>query len=809
MRNWAASALAFSSVGLFSPGAFAAWDAGDSALVGTTALAVIGLVLAVLLSLRGQKERAARDREREAYGNRRRALGEALTAAGIGVLHWRSDAPPDSPPTDSVGGLRLDGSVGDLVHADDRAALSEAFAAMTGSHAETRLTCRAADGERSLEIVGSVDPAGRKTLVVRDDTECQRAVAALETEVGTLRAEARRLGTVLDVLELPIWVRDGELAIDWCNRAYAAAVDAPDADAAKGVELVANLPPEQRRAQARQANEAGSPERSRRHVVVNGERRLYEIIEAPGPGSGTIGWARDLTDVEKALGDLRQHTEAHDQVLEALNTAIAIYAPDTRLTFYNSEFGKLFQLDESWLAGEPTLGEVLEALRENRRVPEQADWRVFKASILDLFTSVTEPQEALVHLPDGSTLRQIISPHPFGGLLFMTQDVTDRLALERRYSTLTAVQNATLDNLYEAVAVFGGDGRLKLSNPGYAEMWALNPETLEDEPHIGEILDRTRDLIADGQDWIGYRTEQIAKISERRQSTTRLERRDQRVLDCAYVPLPDGATLITYIDVTDSFQVERALRERTEALETADRLKSEFIANVSYELRTPLNTVIGFTEILANQYFGPLNERQNEYIKGILDSSQSLLSLINDILDLATVEAGLMVLEIESLDVHATLVSMLGLVQERARKKQLELALECERSIDPIEADERRVKQVIFNLLSNAIKFTPAGGTITIGADRSDEMVAVWVSDTGVGIDREEQNVVFDKFEQANNALARQTGTGLGLSLVKNFVELHGGSVALESVPQQGTTVTCYFPLRQRNESAPAEREAS
>ena len=268
------------------------------------------------------------------------------------------------------------------------------------------------------------------------------------------------------------------------------------------------------------------------------------------------------------------------------------------------------------------------------------------------------------------------------------------------------------------------------------------------------------------------------------------------------MPLPDGATLITYLDITDSFQVERALRDRTQALEAADRLKSEFIANVSYELRTPLNTVIGFTEILAYQYFGQLNVRQQEYISGILQSSQQLLSLINNILDLATIEVGLMVLEIESIDVHATLLSMLNLVQERARTKQLQVAFDCDPDIGRMEADERRIKQIIFNLLNNATKYTPANGSMTLGARRDGDDIRIWVSYSGVGIAGEEHGQVFERFWQADSPLARQGGTGLGLSLVKNFVELHGGSVIMESALEKGTTVTCVFPSRQASSSA-------
>ena len=264
------------------------------------------------------------------------------------------------------------------------------------------------------------------------------------------------------------------------------------------------------------------------------------------------------------------------------------------------------------------------------------------------------------------------------------------------------------------------------------------------------------------------------------------------MLRVATVPLPDGNVMLSYLDVTDSTRVERALREKNEALETAGRLKTEFIANVSYELRTPLNAIIGFAEILTNQYFGELNNRQLDYSRGILDSSHRLLSLINDILDLATIEAGYMTLETEPVDIHTLLASVLALTRERARKQSLNLDFDCPPEIGSIIADERRLKQALFNLISNAIKFTPAGGTIAIRARRSDGEVALSVTDTGIGIPREQQQRVFEKFERGNPQ-ARQSGAGLGLSLVKSFIELHGGRVEMESTPGQGTRVTCYL----------------
>ena len=588
--------------------------------------------------------------------------------------------------------------------------------------------------------------------------------------------------------------RRSDLALMDCNRAYAEAVNATVAVAlAEGRELGAGVVPQGGRELAAKARQTGALAAGSYHIVIAGSRRLVEIRETPlGPDGDIVGFARDLTDLENKEAELARHIAAHAEVLENIAVAIAIYSADTRLTFFNTAFARLWNLEEDWLATEPTLDEILERLRERRRLPEHADFRSFKKQQRAMFTSLLVPQEELLHLPDERTLRLVMSPHPFGGLIFAYEDVTDRLALERSYNTLIEVQRETLDNLYEAIAVFGSDGRLKLWNPAYAQMWRLEAEDLAGEPHIADVIEKTRRFWDDGSDWADLKRRIIARITAHDEANTRLERRDGSVLKAVTVPLPDGNIFLSYLNVTNSTRVEEALRERNEALETAGRLKSEFIANVSYELRTPLNAIIGFAEILTNQYFGELNARQLDYSRGILDSSNRLLSLINDILDLATIEAGYMQLETHEVDIHALMSSVLTFTRERARNQGLKLQFDCPTGIGTILADERRLKQALFNLVSNALKFTPSGGTVTLAAYREGDRVALVVADTGVGVPREDQARIFEKFERGNPN-ARQSGPGLGLSLVKSFIELHGGEVELRSRPGTGTTVICWL----------------
>jgi len=334
---------------------------------------------------------------------------------------------------------------------------------------------------------------------------------------------------------------------------------------------------------------------------------------------------------------------------------------------------------------------------------------------------------------------------------------------------------------------------LRLHNSAFARLWRLSPQVLAERPHIEAISELTQPLHGDHATWQALRAV-ITAIEDRKAIEGRLERRDGSVVDCSTVPLPDGATLLAFHDVTDSVNVERALRERNEALEDADKIKIDFVHHVSYELRSPLTNIIGFVHLLGDPATGELAPKQREYLDYITVSTDTLLALINNILDLATIDAGRMQLNLGEVDIRATMAAAAEGVQDRLVRAGIALDINAADDIGSFSADERRLRQILFNLLANAVSFSPSGGGVTLKAERRADAVAFSVIDQGPGIPPDVMEKVFDWFE-THSLGSHHRGTGIGLSLVRSFVELHGGTVSIASVVGQGTTVTCTFPL--------------
>lgn len=632
--------------------------------------------------------------------------------------------------------------------------------------------------------------AGRAVLRLRDVSGERATRLELEQKCQRLEQESGAHRALLTGMPQPVWHRAPTGELVWVNPAYATAVDARDSDDAVHRQL--ELLDADDRSLASRARETGQPFNHRTMVVSAGDRKAMDVVETPSVG-GYVGIASDRSELEAVRNDLERQMAAHVRTLDRLPTAVAIFDSTRRLVYRNAAYEKLWSLDSGFLDGAPTNGEILDLLRTERRLPELGDFKIWKSTHLAGYESA-EPLEDWWYLPDGKTVHMVANPNPQGGVTYLFDDATERFTLESRVNSLSRVQSETLDSLREGVAVFGTDGRLRLSNPAFAQAWKISPEMLATSPHIDAVVATCRQLFPVDDVWTEVRSA-IAGVRDARENyTCRMERRDGTVFDSAVSPLPDGATLLSFADVTASVNVERALTDRNEALEKASQLREDFVHHVSYELRSPLTNIIGFAQLMGEETFGTLNDKQRDYISHILRSSGALLAIVNDILDLASIDNGDMSLELGAVDISEVIdQAMLGLA-DRLAEANVRPVITVMPDVGMIKADGRRLRQVVFNLLSNAVSFSSSGQSVMITAMRRGDEVAVTVSDQGRGIPPEVKARVFDRFE--SHALgSRHRGAGLGLSIVRSIVELHGGTVELDSAEGEGTRVTCMLPV--------------
>ena len=665
-----------------------------------------------------------------------------------------------------------------------------------------RLSVVALNG-RHLETEGRA-VTGRAVMRVRDVSGDRLEAGRLRDAQTRTLAELASLRALLDAIPCPAWARDASNCLTWLNAAYVRAVEAEDRQDAlrRSIELLES-PAREISAASRAHKDVF---RGRSAAVLAGWRRSLDIVEVP-LDEGSVGIAFDVSELEAARFDLQQTMKAHARTLDQLSTAVAIFDRRKQLVFHNAAYRQLWSLDQASLDLNPSESEILDRLRARRLLPEQADFRGWKEAHLAGYQS-PDTTEQVWHLPDGRILRAVINPNPQSGVTYLFDDVTAQFHLESRFNAQTRVQSETLDTLKEGVAVFGTDGRLKLSNAAFGRLWRLDRGDLDGKPHIDRVASLCARLSPDADPWIAIRTAVSGLHDQRTGIERRLTCRDGSIVDCTTAPLPDGATLLTFTDTTATVNVERALTDRNQALLETEKLRDNFVHHVSFELRSPLQNIIGFIHLLGDGSIGSLNPKQSEYVGYVLKSSAAVLALINDILDLATIDTGALELNLTRIDVIDTIKAASEGVQDRLAESALRLQVVAMPEIGTFRADAKRVRQVLFNLLSNAIGFSSPGQTVTLAAMRRGDEIVFKISDQGRGISEDVIAHVFERFH-SNTMNSRHRGVGLGLSIVKSFVELHGGRVLIDSAPGEGTAVTCIFPAQDETVQAIVSPERS
>ena len=650
-----------------------------------------------------------------------------------------------------------------------------------------------------LEVQGRV--SGGKAFVRFLALNNLRAeLAELKIERDRLTSSISMFESLLDTIEQPVWRRDSQGKLAWVNHAYGEAVDATNTARAveEGRELLGTVSREMIRAKAT----VTSPFHDRLSTVVHGNRTVLDVVDVVTT-DGSAGMAIDVSEAETIREELKRTLKSHAETLDHLATPVAIFDSKRRLQFYNQAFMQLWALDLPFLESKPDNSELLDRLRTNGKLPEQLNWRNWKETALAVYQAL-DTQTDTWHLPNGQTLRVIATAHPQGGATWVFENLTEQVDLEARYNTLVQVQGETIDHLTEGVAVFGPDGRIRLSNPAFRALWGITAEQAEPGTHIKTIEAACAASYAEADGWRRFTQALTAFDDERPALDGTFELYSGLILDYAVTPLPNAQTMLTFVDMTASARAEKALKEKNEALRKADELKNDFVQHVSYELRSPLTNIIGFTDLLKTPGIGPMNDRPAEYIDHISTSSSVLLTIVNDILDLATVDAGIMELNYSELAIEDLLDDVAMQIADRLQENNMTLEIIAPAGMGTIVADQQRLKQILIKLLTNATNFSPENSTITLNCWRDAANVFFSVRDRGPGIPPDMLKTVFDRFKaQAKDG--KRSGAGLGLSIVESFVHLHNGDVSIDSRAGEGTTITCRIPASSSVHSVAAE----
>ena len=684
------------------------------------------------------------------------------------------------------------------------AELTDAIRTTQKSAAPLRMALSPPGTRFSLALHGhladpQISPGGAALVWVFDASDSEGELARLRDEAQRARGDFTALVGLIEAAPTPMWFRGEDGRLRLVNSAYVAAVGAESAEAVvrDGIELIERIDGLSPAEVAQQAAAHNLPIERLVTATIGGQRRALRVSDLPLGEEGIAGYAIDVEDMEEVSRAFRAFREAQRSMLDQLSAGVAQFDERRQLTFANQPFQRLFSLSPSAMLNPPGFERLLDLAREAGRVPEMRDYPAWRRERAEWF-AVSQALEEAWPLSDGTHLRVVAQPVPDGGLLLIVEDRTETLRISAMRDTLLRTRTATFDSLFEAVAVFAPDGRMQLWNRRFAAAWGLESELLDGHPRIRELLDALARQLARPAQAKAVGDVVRAATLDRKQTGGRVALADGRVLEFAGVPLPDGNGLLTVLDITDSQKAEAALRERNAALEEADQLKTRFLANMSYEFRTPLTSIGGFAELLHAGLGGELSPSGREYVEAILTSAGRLGEQIESVLDLSQSEAGMLPLEREEIELFPFVTKLVEERGPRISEGGLTLDLRGDKTAGRISADPRRMARALGHLLDNAIGATPKGGRIYVDVsrqhDKEGDYARVVISDNGPGMDAATLARALDGVKPSADGKAVERRQGLGLPLARQLIEAHGGHLELLSELGQGTAAVVELP---------------
>ena len=774
-------------------------------------MAVIGLLLALWTAAAMWAIWRASGREQKSVAARKVAqrLSRMIEEAPAIPLLVRADGRIEAPDRLArwIGLDKVPEYLSELAGDDGRGLSEEQIEELTRNVRRTqksakpfRMALAVAPGSgKALAMQGSladpaVSPGGAALIWVFDFSESEAELTQLREETARAREDFGALVGLIEAAPMPMWFRGADMQLRLVNKAYVAAVGAESADkvVADQIELVETVNGRSAAQVAQQAADRRQPIERILSATIDRARRTIRVTDLPLMGEGIAGYAVDIEEMEEQAREFRAFREAQRSMLDQLSIGVAQFDAAHRMTFANQPFHRVFALPPGVVNDRTTFQHMLLIARENGRIPEVRDFPAWRNELAEWFQR-DEPHEEAWSLSDSTHLRIVAQPLPDGGLVMIAEDRTEQLALSATRDTLLRTRTATFDSLFEALAVFAPDGHLELWNRGFPGAWGIDAEVLDGHPQAENLLEAIARNLADPENVASINHVIRSATLDRKKSDGRIELADGRTLEFSGVPLPDGNGMLTVLDITASQQAEEALRERNRALEEADAVMTRFLANMSYEFRTPLTSIGGFAELLTSGIAGDLTPQAKEYAQAISLSVGKLTEQVENVLDLSQSEAGLMPLRKSRVELMPFVTKIVR--QQEARIVDGGLTLDLKGHPEKtVTADPQQLRRAISQLLDNAINGTPRGGRILVDIGRKRGETRIVIADNGAGMSQHELARALEGIRMSADGKGIERRQGLGIPLARQLIEAHGGTLEIQSRKNAGTSATITLP---------------
>lgn len=741
------------------------WETvGLAQCIAIAALLAAGGLFYARMRERRQAEEAQRRSRELSDGIVLRADGDRIVDVSEGASRIPG-AEPGASLADVIGGFLSNRSD------EARGALSE----LVSLGRPVRMMVTDAD-DTAFELIGT--PRGGEIRVVLRDASLMSAeiekaesrIAERERALATGWYERRTMTSLLASGSAIAWQRAPEGKVLWSEGRVSSSDGSVSAEQA--VSLIRAWPADQR-------SDRPDVDRGRIELLPPGaiEPLPLHVIEVRSPDGTRTGFATDASQAASAERTLSRFVQTMTETFAHLTVGLAIFDRNQRLALFNPALAQLLGLDPAWLANRPGLRELIDTLRTSRRIPETGDFHAWRDRMLALFRNTERAEyDETWHLADGSSMKVLARPHPHGALAFIFDDVSERVRLERSYRESIDLRRATLNRLGEAIAVFGTDGRLQFVNDAFHEIWGTDPASFGTETHVRDIMQLCRGLTVETEVWqriVSF----ITSDDTRRGWTARVTLGSNRLLSARVALLPGGATMIVFADITDSERIALALSERNEALEAAEEMRTAVLDQISHRLRTPLNTIFGFGQLLTDARFGQLSERQREYAQGILEASGQLLDTIDDVTDLASLQLDPVHDQGEDPPLADTMELARALLEKRAAEAGITLAATLPDSGLRVRCDAVQLRQVLFNMAAGAIQLSEPGSHIALSAGSLPD-------------GRVELRVTSRAPAPFSADMPEDDGATLAFSVTRRMVQTEGGTFERRVDAARGETVT-------------------